>query len=94
MDPCRISSLDWALAPYQKRRIVHPHAVLEQKDMFFNRDTRHDLCGFFAAAGPGIHERGRIPNLSVLDVAPTCLRLMGQMVPESMKGAVPKEICA
>jgi len=74
---------DWAPAPYPKRRIEHPRAVLEQKDLFFNRDTRHNLCGFFAAAGPGIAGRGRIPNLSVLDVAPTFLRLMGQPVPES-----------
>ena len=37
---------DWAPTPYPKRRIEHPHAVLEQKDMFFNRDTRHNLKGF------------------------------------------------
>lgn len=85
---------DWAPAPYPKRRIEHPHAVLEQKDMFFNRDTRHDLCGFFAAAGPDITGRGRIPNLSVLDVAPTCLRLMGRIVPESMQGAMIPHIFA
>ena len=85
---------DWAPAPYPKRRVEHPHTVLEQKDMFFNRDTRHDLCGFFAAAGPGITGRGRIPDLSVLDVAPTCLRLMGRMVPESMQGSIAPEIFA
>jgi predicted AlkP superfamily phosphohydrolase/phosphomutase len=62
--------------------------------MFFNRDTRHDLCGFFAAAGPGITGRGRIHNLSVLDVAPTCLRLMGRMVPDSMQGTAASEILA
>jgi predicted AlkP superfamily phosphohydrolase/phosphomutase len=79
---------DWAPTPYPKRRVEHPHTMLEQKDMFFNRDTRHDLCGFFAAAGPGITGGRRISNLSVLDVAPTCLRLLGQMVPESMQGTV------
>jgi predicted AlkP superfamily phosphohydrolase/phosphomutase len=85
---------DWAPAPYPKRRVEHPHTVLEQTDMFFNRDTRHDLCGFFAAAGPGITGRGRIHNLSVLDVAPTCLRLMGRMVPDSMQGTAASEILA
>jgi len=85
---------DWAPTPYPKRRVDHPRTTLEQKDMFFNRDTRHDLCGFFAAAGPDITGRGRISNLSVLDVAPTCLRLMGQIVPESMKGLVASEIFA
>lgn len=85
---------DWAPTSYLKRCVKHPHAVLEQKDMFFNRDTRHDLRGFFAAAGPLINGRGRISNLSVLDVAPTCLHLMGQMVPESMQGVVASEICA
>lgn len=85
---------DWAPTPYPKRRVEHPRTLLEQKDMFFNRDTRHDLCGFFAAAGPGIAGGRRISNLPVLDVAPTCLRLMGQMVPESMKGAVASEIFA
>src|SRR5262249_26367301 len=63
---------DWTPASYPKRRVEHPLVVLEQKDLFFNRDTRHDLKGFFAAAGPGISARGRIPNLSALDVAPTC----------------------
>jgi len=85
---------DWAPAPYPKRRVEHPNTVLEQKDLFFNRGTRHDLCGFFAAAGPGITGGRRIPNLSVQDVAPTCLRLMGQRVPESMQGAVASEIFA
>jgi predicted AlkP superfamily phosphohydrolase/phosphomutase len=85
---------DWTPTPYPKRRIEHPHGVLEQKDMFFNRDSRHNLKGFFAAAGPGISGRGRIPNLSVLDVAPTCLRLMGQPIPESMQGAVASQVVA
>ena len=83
---------DWTPASYPKRRVEHPIAVLEQKDLFFNRDTRHDLKGFLAAAGPGISARGRIPCLSVLDVAPTCLRLMGQPIPEAMQGRVSTEI--
>ncbi len=83
---------DWAPTPYPKRRVEHPHAVLEQKDLFFNRDTRHDLCGLFAVAGPGIASRKRIPNVSVLDVAPTLLRLLNQPVPASMQGAVAAEL--
>ena len=83
---------DWAPAPYPKRRIEHPRAVLEQKDLFFNRDSRHNLCGLFAAAGPSIADRGRIPNLSALDMAPTFLHLMGQKVPESMQGTVVSQL--
>lgn len=83
---------DWAPTPYPKRRVEHPDTVLEQKDLFFTRDSRHNLCGFFAAAGPGITGPRRIPNLSVLDVAPTCLRLMGRPIPESMQGAVVSEL--
>jgi len=85
---------DWAPAPYPKRRIEHPRAVLEQRDLFFNRDSRHNLSGFFAAGGKGIAARGRIADLSVLDVAPTFLRLMGQPVPASMRGAVASELLA
>lgn len=83
---------DWAPTPYPKLRIEHPRAVLEQKDMFYSRDTRHNLCGFLAAAGPGIARCERVHNLSVLDVAPTFLRLMGQVVPETMQGTVASEI--
>src|SRR5262249_52276261 len=79
-------------ASYPKRRVEHPPVALEQKDLFFNRDTRPDLKGFFAAAGPGISARGRIPTLSVLDGAPTCLHLMGQPVPEAIQGGVSTEI--
>jgi predicted AlkP superfamily phosphohydrolase/phosphomutase len=79
---------DWAPLPYVKQRVNHPRAVLEQKDMFFNRDTRHDLTGLFAAAGPGIAIGRDLGHLSVLDVAPTCLHLMGQSIPSSMRGAV------
>jgi predicted AlkP superfamily phosphohydrolase/phosphomutase len=85
---------DWAPTPYPKRQIHHPRAVLTQKDMFFTRDTRHHLRGFLAAAGPGIVPRGRIADLSVLDVAPTCLHLMGLPVPRSMSGAVARAALA
>jgi len=43
-------------------------------------------------AGLGISGRGRLPTLSVLDVAPTCLRLMGQPIPEAMQGTVPSQM--
>ena len=83
---------DWAPTPYPKRRILHPDGVLEQKDLFFNRDTRHDLKGFFAAAGPHISGRGRIRDLAILDVAPTCLHLLGAPIPDSMHGTVSTEL--
>lgn len=79
---------DWQPAPYPRRVVEHPRATLEQKDLFFNRDTRHNVRGLFAAAGPDISHRGFLGELSVLDVAPTCLSLMRQPIPESMKGSV------
>jgi Flp pilus assembly protein TadD len=47
----------------------------------------HDLVGIFVAAGPGI-ARGEIPTVTLYDIAPTLLHLMGLPVPEDMSGKV------
>ena len=77
---------DWAPTAHPKHRVEHPDATLEQRDMFFRRDTRHNLTGFFAAAGPGLPEGQRLGDLSILDVAPTCLHFLGQPIPRDMAG--------
>jgi predicted AlkP superfamily phosphohydrolase/phosphomutase len=48
----------------------------------------HDLLGIFVAAGPSI---GRVSpeTLTLLDVAPLALHLLGQPVPVEMRGEVP-----
>jgi Flp pilus assembly protein TadD len=47
----------------------------------------HDLIGVFAARGPGI-AAGEVASLSLYDVAPTVLHLLGFPVPEDMPGEV------
>ena len=51
-------------------------------------DGGHGPEGYFVMAGPGVPPRGEIRELSLLDVAPTVLYLMGLPVPEDMEGRV------
>ena len=48
--------------------------------------ANHDWDGIFVLAGPQVDPRGKIEGASILDVAPTCLRLLGIDVPASMSG--------
>jgi Flp pilus assembly protein TadD len=50
----------------------------------------HDLIGVFAVRGPGIAP-GEVASLSLYDVAPTLLHLLGFPVPEDMPGKVATE---
>jgi hypothetical protein len=47
---------------------------------------RHDMVGVFIAAGPAFRAGGRTEGMTVLDVAPTALAVMGLPVPEDMDG--------
>jgi predicted AlkP superfamily phosphohydrolase/phosphomutase/tetratricopeptide (TPR) repeat protein len=47
----------------------------------------HDLVGIFAASGPGIR-RGEIPAVTLYDILPTVLYLLGLPVAEDMSGKV------
>ncbi len=47
----------------------------------------HDLVGVFLAAGPGLGH-GEIPTVSLYDIAPTLLDLLGLPVPDDMPGKV------
>jgi Flp pilus assembly protein TadD len=47
----------------------------------------HDLVGIFLAAGPGIGH-GEIPTVTLYDITPTLLHLMGLPVPDDMTGKV------
>lgn len=49
-------------------------------------DGGHGPEGFFVMAGPGIPNMKQIEHLSLLDVAPTVMRLLGLEVPEDMEG--------
>jgi predicted AlkP superfamily phosphohydrolase/phosphomutase len=48
--------------------------------------------GIFMAYGPDIKQTGKIENVSILDLAPTILHLLGLGIPSDMDGRVLKEI--
>lgn len=48
--------------------------------------ANHDWDGVFVLAGPDVERRGRVVGASILDVAPTCLRLLGLDVPAELRG--------
>jgi predicted AlkP superfamily phosphohydrolase/phosphomutase len=50
--------------------------------------------GVFVLSGPGIPSGRRQPGLTVLDVAPTALSLLGLPVPTSMRGRLPDGVAA
>jgi predicted AlkP superfamily phosphohydrolase/phosphomutase len=74
------------------RRVVHPRVELVQKKPEFFRVSDHTSHGFTAAAGSSIRSQGSIGDISLLDLAPTFLTLMGEPVPERMTGRVMKTI--
>ena len=49
----------------------------------------HDLLGIFAAAGPAFAPGARLERLTLADLAPLVLHLLGQPVPLEMSGSVP-----
>jgi predicted AlkP superfamily phosphohydrolase/phosphomutase len=74
------------------RRVVHPRVELVQKKPEFFRVSDHTNHGFTAAAGSSIRSQGSIGDISLLDLSPTFLTLMGEPVPERMTGRVMKTI--
>ena len=49
-------------------------------------DGGHGRTGFIAMAGPAIPAVGEVRNMTLLDIAPTILSLMGLPIPEDMEG--------
>jgi predicted AlkP superfamily phosphohydrolase/phosphomutase/tetratricopeptide (TPR) repeat protein len=49
----------------------------------------HKPLGIFIASGPGIASDARIHGTTLLDIAPTVLRLLGLPVDRSMRGRIP-----
>ena len=52
----------------------------------------HSPPGLFIAAGPGIRRGIELEGASILDVAPTILRLLGLPTAESMYGRVLRDV--
>lgn len=48
--------------------------------------ANHDWDGIFVLAGPSVDPNGRVEGADLLDVAPTCLALLGLPVPPEMRG--------
>ncbi|MBW4495132.1 MAG: alkaline phosphatase family protein [Oscillatoria princeps RMCB-10] len=78
--------VQWKPATRFMERVIHPKAELRQQKPEFYRDSDHSHNGFIAAAGPSIQGRGAIGDVSLLDLAPTFLSLMGEPIPDRLKG--------
>jgi predicted AlkP superfamily phosphohydrolase/phosphomutase len=76
----------WVPTTYLVEKVVHPKAVLLQKNLDFTRGSHHTHRGFVAAAGPGIRRRNHLGDLEVLDLAPTFQTLLGEPILERMTG--------
>lgn len=63
----------------------HPGLFLAHNDTGPD-DAVHSFDGVWLAAGPGIAEDHQLPPLSILDVAPSLLELLGEPVPPHIQG--------
>ena len=52
----------------------------------------HRPLGVFMARGPAIRKGVEIPELSILDIAPSLLYSLGLPVPEDLEGRAPEEV--
>jgi predicted AlkP superfamily phosphohydrolase/phosphomutase len=59
-----------------------------------NPDGTHRPAGIFIGYGPSFRKGERLSKLSILDVAPLILTLMGIPIPRDMEGRVPTEALA
>ncbi len=80
--------VEWEPGRHFMKSVTHPRAELTQPRPAYFRESYHLLNGFVAAAGPSIRGKGAIGDLSLLDLVPTFLSLMGQPVPREMVGRV------
>lgn len=64
---------EWADSAHFMEEVRHPTTVLRQTPCEFHRSTDHSQLGFLGAAGPGITARGKLQDVSPLDLAPTLL---------------------
>lgn len=78
--------VEWKPGSHFVRRLTSPKAELQQREPGYFRDSFHSFQGFIAAAGPAISQRGAIGRVSLLDLAPTFLSLLGEPIPAEMTG--------
>lgn len=80
--------IEWQASSHFMERVVHPQIELVQAKQWYHRSSYHSFNGFVAAAGPSVRTCGPIGNVSLLDLAPTFLFLMGEPIPQQMTGRV------
>jgi predicted AlkP superfamily phosphohydrolase/phosphomutase len=78
--------VEWQSLPRYMERVVHPKGELIQYPPEIFRGSDHSRFGFVAMAGPSIRARGSMGDVSLLDLAPTFLALMGESTPREMTG--------
>ena len=69
-------------------------SILDSDEVFRPRTEplgAHRPEGVFFGRGPGLRKGVVLPELSILDVAPTVLHSLGLAVPEDLEGQVPEE---
>ncbi len=80
--------IEWQPAQHFLERLIHPQAEITQTKFFYHRDSYHSQNGFMAAAGESIKVKGNIQEIDLLDLAPSCLNLMGIDVPYNLTGRI------
>ena len=78
--------VEWQNTPHFQDQIVHPRGEIRQAMPRYCPDSYHSLEGLFAAAGPSVARAGDLGAIDLLDVAPTCLGLLGVPPPAVMGG--------
>jgi predicted AlkP superfamily phosphohydrolase/phosphomutase len=84
--------VEWTPSTYLRRTLSHPKGAITQDTPGYLRGNEHTHYGLFAAAGPAVTRRGDLGDISILDLAPTCLALLGQDVPPTLPGRVLAEV--
>lgn len=49
-------------------------------------DANHDFHGIFILSAPGLAPQGQVPEIKIIDIAPTMLALLGEPAPRDMQG--------
>ena len=75
----------WKSSRHFLRSVVHPQGEITQRRPHFFRDSFHGAPGFAAFRGPAI-EPSASKDCSILDIAPTLLRLLGEPPSSSLPG--------
>ncbi len=80
--------VEWEEADHFVARVQHPQGEIVQSQCEFHRGSDHSQFGFVAAAGPAIENNGDLGEVSLLDLTPTFLALLGQPPAEELAGKV------